>query len=68
MATTHFIAPRLWFEQLAEAATEFSTSIFPRSRIRAVSRYREAGQGVHGRPPGSVMTEEFSLIAQPRPR
>jgi predicted 3-demethylubiquinone-9 3-methyltransferase (glyoxalase superfamily) len=35
------------------------------SRITATSRYPDAGQEVHHRPPGSVMTVEFELDGQP---
>ena len=52
------ITPNLWFDTEAEEAAEFYTSIFKDSRIKAVSRYGEAGprpaeaDGVgHGRQP-----------------
>lgn len=58
------IAPCLWFDDQAEQAAEYYTSIFPNSRILAISRFGEAGQEIHGRPPGSVMTVEFELDGQ----
>lgn len=58
------IAPCLWFDDQAEQAAEYYTSIFPNSRTLAVSRFSEAGQEIHGRPPGSVMTVEFELDGQ----
>jgi predicted 3-demethylubiquinone-9 3-methyltransferase (glyoxalase superfamily) len=58
------IAPCLWFDSQAEEAAKFYVSIFPDSRIVAISRYGEAGQEVHGRPPGSVMTVVFELEGQ----
>src|SRR5215475_10594106 len=61
MQVTHQITPCLWFDDQAEAAAKFYTSIFPNSKVVAVTRYGEAGRDVHGRPAGSVMTVEFEL-------
>ncbi|CAN5570649.1 VOC family protein [soil metagenome] len=58
------ITPCLWFDSQAETAAEFYTSVFPDSRINSVSRYGEAGQEYHGRPPGSVMVVAFELNGQ----
>lgn len=58
------ITPCLWFDSQAEAAAEFYTSVFPDSRITAISRYGEAGREHHGRPPGSVMVVAFELNGQ----
>ena len=54
------ITPFLWFDNQAEAAVNFYTSIFKNSRILSVSRYGEAGPG----PQGSVMTAAFELAGQ----
>ena len=51
------ISPFLWFENQAEEAANFYTSIFPNSKIRHTSRYGEAGPG----PKGSVMSITFEL-------
>ncbi|MEX2272870.1 MAG: VOC family protein [Vicinamibacterales bacterium] len=59
------ITPCLWFADEAEAAATFYVGIFPSSRIRTVTRYSEAGQEIHGRPPGSVLTVDFDLDGQP---
>lgn len=59
------IKPCLWFDDQAETAAEFYTSVFGNSRIVTITRYGEAGQETHGRPPGSVMTVEFELDGQP---
>jgi len=59
------ITPCLWFDDQAEEAAEFYTSIFSDSRVVAVSRYGEAGREVHGRPAGSVMVVAFELQGQP---
>ena len=59
------IAPCLWFDSQAEDAARLYTSIFPNSKLGAITRYGNAGQEVHGRAPGSVMTVEFELNDQP---
>lgn len=59
------LRPCLWFDDQAEAAARFYTSVFPDSRILRVLRYGEAGYEVHGRPAGSVMTVVFELAGQP---
>jgi predicted 3-demethylubiquinone-9 3-methyltransferase (glyoxalase superfamily) len=59
------IAPCLWFDEQAEAAATFYTSVFPNSKITQISRYGEAGREIHRRPPGSVLTVAFELDGQP---
>jgi predicted 3-demethylubiquinone-9 3-methyltransferase (glyoxalase superfamily) len=54
------ITPFLWFDDQAEEATRFYTSLFPNSRIETVTYYGEAGPG----PKGSVMTVAFELDGQ----
>ena len=61
MQVTHQITPCLWFDDQAEEAAKFYTSIFPNSKAVAVTRYGEVGHEIHGRPAGSVMTVEFEL-------
>ncbi|KAF4979496.1 hypothetical protein FZEAL_4316 [Fusarium zealandicum] len=52
----------LWFDNQAEEAANHYVSIFaPNSKISNVQRYTSAGQGQHGREPGSVMIVEFEL-------
>ena len=65
MPTNRKIAPCLWFDDQAEAAANFYCAIFKNSRITNVSRYGEAGREFHGKQPGTVMTVEFELDAQP---
>ncbi|GMV59854.1 MAG: VOC family protein [Betaproteobacteria bacterium] len=65
MKITSRITPCLWFDHQAEEAANFYVSIFPNSKITATTRYGEAGQEIHGRRPGSVMTVEFELDGQP---
>jgi predicted 3-demethylubiquinone-9 3-methyltransferase (glyoxalase superfamily) len=54
------IIPFLWFNNQAEQAVNFYTSIFKNSKIGATSRYGEAGPG----PAGSVMVMEFEIDGQ----
>jgi predicted 3-demethylubiquinone-9 3-methyltransferase (glyoxalase superfamily) len=58
------IVPCLWFDDQAEEAARFYTSIFPKSRIGDITRYGREGFEIHGRPEGSVMTVEFELDGQ----
>jgi len=58
------IIPCLWFDNQAEEAARFYTSIFPKSKIGNIPRYGQEGFEIHGRPAGSVMTVEFELDGQ----
>ena len=58
------ITPFLWFDDNAEEAVKFYTSIFKNSKIGNVSRYDEKAAAVSGRPKGSVMTASFELDGQ----
>lgn len=58
------ITPFLWFNNQAEEAARFYTSIFKKSRIGGDSRYNKEGAKVSGRKAGSVMTVEFELEGQ----
>jgi predicted 3-demethylubiquinone-9 3-methyltransferase (glyoxalase superfamily) len=64
MAHISKIAPCLWFDDQAEEAAKFYVGIFKNSKIGRIARYGSAGQEVHGRPPGSVMTVAFELEGQ----
>src|SRR5258706_16299641 len=55
------ITPFLWFDNQAEEAVKFYTSIFKNSRIGKIARYGDEGERVTGRPKGSVMTVEFQM-------
>jgi predicted 3-demethylubiquinone-9 3-methyltransferase (glyoxalase superfamily) len=50
----------LWFDDQAEAAASYYTSIFKNSRLGRVTHYTDAGP----RPAGAVMTAEFELNGQ----
>jgi predicted 3-demethylubiquinone-9 3-methyltransferase (glyoxalase superfamily) len=54
------ITPFLWFDDQAEEAVEFYTSIFKNSKLGSVSRYGEESPGV----PGKLMTASFELEGQ----
>jgi predicted 3-demethylubiquinone-9 3-methyltransferase (glyoxalase superfamily) len=54
------ITPMLWFNDNAEQAVNFYTSLFPNSKILSIERYGEAGPG----PEGSVMTASFQIAGQ----
>jgi len=58
------ITPFLWFNEQAEEAVNFYTSIFKNARITSIARYGEAGAEVSGRAKGAVMTVAFQLEGQ----
>jgi predicted 3-demethylubiquinone-9 3-methyltransferase (glyoxalase superfamily) len=58
------ITPFLWFNDTAEEAAKFYTSVFKRSKLGKIARYGKAGEKVAGRPAGSVMTVEFEIEGQ----
>src|SRR6266478_6166019 len=58
------ITPFLWFDDKAEEAATFYTSVFKNSKIGKIARYDEAGEKASGRPKESVMTVEFQLEGQ----
>ena len=58
------ISPCLWFDDKAEEAAKFYTSIFKDSKIGDVTRYGKEGYEIHGREEGTVMTAEFEIEGQ----
>ena len=58
------ITPFLWFDNQAEEAVKFYTSIFKNSKIKSVTRYGEEGAKAAERPKGTVMTVVFELEGQ----
>ena len=58
------IIPCLWFDDNAEEAAKFYTSVFKNSKIGKISRYGKEGYEIHGKPAGSVLTVEFELNGQ----
>ena len=59
------ITPFLWFDQQAEEAVGFYTSVFENSRVVSTTRYNEESAKASGQPNGSVMTVAFELDGQP---
>jgi predicted 3-demethylubiquinone-9 3-methyltransferase (glyoxalase superfamily) len=60
MASRQKIKTFLWFDDDAEEAAKFYTSVFENSRILSVVRYGDAGSGSKG----SAMTVAFELEGQ----
>jgi predicted 3-demethylubiquinone-9 3-methyltransferase (glyoxalase superfamily) len=60
------ITPHLWFDNNAEEAAKFYTSIFKNSKIIDIAYYGESAAEVSGRPKGTVMTVTFELEGQQR--
>src|SRR3989344_3375177 len=58
------ITPFLWFDNTAEEAAKFYTTIFKRSKIGKIAHYDENGAKASGRPKGSVMTVHFKIRGQ----
>ena len=54
------ITPFLWFDDKAEEAMNFYTSIFKNSKVGRITRNAEGGPG----PAGSVLTTTFQLEGQ----
>ena len=54
------ITPFLWFDDNAEEAINFYTSVFKNSKIARVTRYGDAGPG----PKGTIMSATFQLEGQ----
>jgi predicted 3-demethylubiquinone-9 3-methyltransferase (glyoxalase superfamily) len=58
------ITPHLWFEDNAEEAAKFYTSLFKNSRVLDITHYGESAAEVSGRPKETVMTVTFELEGQ----
>jgi predicted 3-demethylubiquinone-9 3-methyltransferase (glyoxalase superfamily) len=58
------ITPCLWFDNQAEEAAKFYTSIFKKSKIGNISRYGKEGYEIHGREEGTVLTVDFEIEGQ----
>src|SRR5258706_16409780 len=61
---TQKITSNLWFDNQAEEAANFYTSIFKKSRKLRTTYYGKEGQEIHKMPEGSVMTVEFEIEGQ----
>lgn len=58
------ITPFLWFDNNAEEAVKFYTSIFDNSNITTITRYDEQSAAASGQKAGSAMTVAFKLEGQ----
>lgn len=58
------IVPCLWFNNEAEEAALFYTSIFKNSELGNISRFGKEGFEHHGKQEGTVMTVDFSINNQ----
>jgi predicted 3-demethylubiquinone-9 3-methyltransferase (glyoxalase superfamily) len=58
------ITPFLWFDDKAEEAANFYTTIFKNAKIGNIVRYSEGPAKASGKPLGSVMTVAFQLDGQ----
>ncbi len=54
----------LWFENQAEEAANFYTSVFRNSKIENISYYGKEGFEIHGQKEGTVMTVVFQINGQ----
>lgn len=51
----------LWFDNQAEEAVKFYTSVFKNSEILKTSYYGDAGHDIHRQKAGTVLTVDFKL-------
>ena len=58
------ITPFLWFDDQAEEAVKFYTSLFKNSKAGRILRYSEEAAKASSRPTGSVLTIEFEIEGQ----
>ena len=61
---TQKIYPCLWFDDRAEEAVDFYTSVIPNSRILRKSFYTKEGFEIHHHKEGTVLTIDFQLNGQ----
>jgi predicted 3-demethylubiquinone-9 3-methyltransferase (glyoxalase superfamily) len=58
------ITPFLWFDNNADEAAAFYTSVFKDSDVGSKSNYDEASSEASGQPTGSVMVVDFEIAGQ----
>jgi predicted 3-demethylubiquinone-9 3-methyltransferase (glyoxalase superfamily) len=61
---TQKITPCLWFDNQAEAASNFYTGVFKNSQVVRITHYGTEGVEIHGRSAGTVMTVTFQIEGQ----
>jgi predicted 3-demethylubiquinone-9 3-methyltransferase (glyoxalase superfamily) len=58
------ISPCLWFDDNAEDAVKFYTSIFKNASFGNVTRYGKEGYEIHKKKEGTIMTIDFEIERQ----
>ncbi len=58
------ISANLWFDDQAEEAARFYTSIFKNSKIGRMAYYGKEGYEIHRQPAGKVLIVEFEIEGQ----
>jgi predicted 3-demethylubiquinone-9 3-methyltransferase (glyoxalase superfamily) len=58
------VTPFLWFDNDAEEAVNFYTSVFKNSKAGNMIRYDENAAKASGKPAGSIMTAPFEIAGQ----
>jgi len=58
------IVPCLWLDDQAEEAASFYAATFPGGRVGTVARYPSSGDNPAGKPPGSILTVDFSVAGR----
>ena len=58
------ITPFLWFDNQAEEAAKFYTTVFKNSKVGKILRYDDASAKAAGQPVGAVLTIEFEIEGQ----
>ena len=61
---TNKITICLWFDNQAEEAAIFYTTVFKNSKIESITRYGKEGFEFHGQQEGTVMTINFNVNGQ----
>jgi predicted 3-demethylubiquinone-9 3-methyltransferase (glyoxalase superfamily) len=64
MASMQKITTNFWFDQQAEEAVSYYTSVFKNSEVLRTTRYGKEGYDIHHMTDGTVMTVEFQLEGQ----
>jgi predicted 3-demethylubiquinone-9 3-methyltransferase (glyoxalase superfamily) len=62
--TNKLISNGLWFDNQAEEAAKFYTSVFPQSKVGDIVKYGKEGFEIHRQPEGTVMVVEFELSGE----
>lgn len=58
------IKPCLWFDNKAEEAVNFYTSVFKDSEIGEIMYYNKSGHEIHGHEAGTILTIDFRINGQ----